>query len=725
MLFIYDVCHAIYTDEGKHLDNIAAIAFVKTTEELYIASSIVGCNIKNCILAIDVVQKSTANRAPNTNVKIRSLENCTFHESSYLSISCSPCGEYLAAHGSEERGYGYLGGYLPPRYFVDIWCCSGVDDVKLKRGNTEDAYVKLKCGNPDDGDAGRCLYSLYRRIRCRGPAPTLVAGAYSADGFAITFSTNSSKLMITNALTNSIEVHNVQCAVGNAHSLQQLRASDEGMISACFSHDGSIVLSASSWLPAIQVASNCAWDAFVDIESYIRNDDQELKKLVSNPGAFEYGTTMLMHELKQLVSNPGAFEYGTSMLIRCVLPIPGVVKQLIDPDTGYIQDISLRLACCTLNYEWFSGKNTLMADVTSSSCRNALTAGLVLKNIALAWYEVPDGSPGSHEILDCVDTSELCDLLLCFPALASDFMVQQVSLVSMQFEYVTSSSVLRELKEQWTHTSDYRSNFLKQKNLRFEADYRQGLPEGESYQYNYYNHIGSNRSLLARKVIDLREYSENVFKTLSMKWYELFPAKQVNASCLVLPLKGFHTSKVQQMFVDVAAVQRSTEIFQSDVVSAVIDLHWDMYGKKAHMYSLCIKCAIVLYLVSQEIVEAVAVKVSEWLLDFWNVLDVTAYTLTLIAVLKQATATDTTHPELNTTANIINATAAVLLWFKLLHFMRPYQSTGPLVMMIFEIIADIRTFLLILAIVVVGFANAFYVILSKGPTSSYSTPYLA
>jgi hypothetical protein len=78
MLFIYNVCHAIYTNEDEHFDNIAAIAFVKTTEELYIASSGVGRNITKCILAIDVVPSSTANRAPNTNVKIRSLENYTF-----------------------------------------------------------------------------------------------------------------------------------------------------------------------------------------------------------------------------------------------------------------------------------------------------------------------------------------------------------------------------------------------------------------------------------------------------------------------------------------------------------------------------------------------------------------------------------------------------------------------------------------------------------------------
>jgi Ion transport protein len=46
-------------------------------------------------------------------------------------------------------------------------------------------------------------------------------------------------------------------------------------------------------------------------------------------------------------------------------------------------------------------------------------------------------------------------------------------------------------------------------------------------------------------------------------------------------------------------------------------------------------------------------------------------------------------------------------------------------MMIFEIMADLRTFLLILATVLCGFANAFFVILRKAPFNSYSTPYTA
>jgi hypothetical protein len=85
--------------------------------------------------------------------------------------------------------------------------------------------------------------------------------------------------------------------------------------------------------------------------------------------------------------------------------------------------------------------------------------------------------------------------------------------------------------------------------------------------------------------------------------------------------------------------------------------------------------------------------------------DVGAYSLLYAGVILQATVGNAALPEKNSAANIINSMAAVLLWFNLLYYLRPYQSTGPLVMMIFEIIADMRTLLVILAIVVVGFGN--------------------
>ncbi|CAM9113723.1 unnamed protein product [Chrysoparadoxa australica] len=68
----------------------------------------------------------------------------------------------------------------------------------------------------------------------------------------------------------------------------------------------------------------------------------------------------------------------------------------------------------------------------------------------------------------------------------------------------------------------------------------------------------------------------------------------------------------------------------------------------------------------------------------------------------------------STSASIINSMAAVLLWASLLHFLRPHRSTGPLVAMLFQIVKDMRTFLLLLLIVLAGFANAFFLILATG-----------
>eukprot|EP00953_Heterococcus_sp_UTEX-ZZ885_P018953 10587-Heterococcus_DN1.PRE.1 len=98
-------------------------------------------------------------------------------------------------------------------------------------------------------------------------------------------------------------------------------------------------------------------------------------------------------------------------------------------------------------------------------------------------------------------------------------------------------------------------------------------------------------------------------------------------------------------------------------------------------------------------------------------MDVTAYSLIYLDVIVQA-CSDPEHPAQIKAANIINAVAAVLLWFKLLHYMRPYKATGVLVSMIFKILMKIRAFMLVLAVVVIGFATAFYSILDTDKTSS-------
>lgn len=59
------------------------------------------------------------------------------------------------------------------------------------------------------------------------------------------------------------------------------------------------------------------------------------------------------------------------------------------------------------------------------------------------------------------------------------------------------------------------------------------------------------------------------------------------------------------------------------------------------------------------------------------------------------------------------AVASVLLWMKLLFYAQAFKSTGPMVIMMREIIFDIRWFLFILFAFLVGFGVAFFVLLAN------------
>ena len=68
------------------------------------------------------------------------------------------------------------------------------------------------------------------------------------------------------------------------------------------------------------------------------------------------------------------------------------------------------------------------------------------------------------------------------------------------------------------------------------------------------------------------------------------------------------------------------------------------------------------------------------------------------------------------------ATASVLLWVKLLYYAQAFKSTGPMVVMIREIVKDIRWFLFVLVAFLVGFGVAFFVLLADDDTNEYSLP---
>lgn len=58
------------------------------------------------------------------------------------------------------------------------------------------------------------------------------------------------------------------------------------------------------------------------------------------------------------------------------------------------------------------------------------------------------------------------------------------------------------------------------------------------------------------------------------------------------------------------------------------------------------------------------------------------------------------------------ATTSVLLWTKLLYYAQAFKSTGPMIVMIKEIAKDIKWFLFVLVILLLGFGVAFFILMS-------------
>jgi hypothetical protein len=132
-------------------------------------------------------------------------------------------------------------------------------------------------------------------------------------------------------------------------------------------------------------------------------------------------------------------------------------------------------------------------------------------------------------------------------------------------------------------------------------------------------------------------------------------AHKVHVTPLVLPVRGLATTELLQTAVRVAHARNSAEVFGSDVVAATVQLHWDFYGNREHVFSLSVyavlltlfvlltiwfddlvgsgdahlvrfgwalqivKCVITTYFVYEEIMEAWDGGMQQWVSDFWNI----------------------------------------------------------------------------------------------------------
>ena len=106
-----------------------------------------------------------------------------------------------------------------------------------------------------------------------------------------------------------------------------------------------------------------------------------------------------------------------------------------------------------------------------------------------------------------------------------------------------------------------------------------------------------------------------------------------------------------------------------------------------------------------EIVELRASGLTKYLSDVWNYFDISAHSLVILLLVL--------HCCRSAAEFEIAAITVMLIWFKLLSLLRGFRGAGVFTRLVLAIIFEIRYFLLVWSVVLLGFANA-YVLLFQG-----------
>ena len=128
--------------------------------------------------------------------------------------------------------------------------------------------------------------------------------------------------------------------------------------------------------------------------------------------------------------------------------------------------------------------------------------------------------------------------------------------------------------------------------------------------------------------------------------------------------------------------------------------------KKAKMAFIIILYILSSYLLLTEIVQLIHKK---WMYfsTIWNFPDIIVPVLVIVVIshhLKELQDDDYKKPKFIVT---VHSFCSLLIWIKFLYFLRIYRPTGYFIRMLSTVIWEIRTFLLVLMIVYLGFGEAF------------------
>ena len=119
-----------------------------------------------------------------------------------------------------------------------------------------------------------------------------------------------------------------------------------------------------------------------------------------------------------------------------------------------------------------------------------------------------------------------------------------------------------------------------------------------------------------------------------------------------------------------------------------------------------------IYFLQNEVLQLIADGMN-YLKSPWNYIDIIPPCMN-IAVITTNIANEYIALEA-TTLHVILAVACFFMWMKLLYFLRIFESTGYLISMIIEVISDMKTFFLILAITIVAFGDSMLLVNLSNP----------
>ena len=129
---------------------------------------------------------------------------------------------------------------------------------------------------------------------------------------------------------------------------------------------------------------------------------------------------------------------------------------------------------------------------------------------------------------------------------------------------------------------------------------------------------------------------------------------------------------------------------------------WRDYGTTDFVF-----CIILIFLILCfafiEIIQMLYLKV-EYFKKFWNIIDIASVILNMFCVI-------TDFAGLNSIKHIpVLACSVLIMWLKLVYFGRMFLSTAWMVRMKIQVIWDLKWFMFLFCLMLLGFANSFYII---------------